>query len=226
MPDRVIDDLLNTPRELESVLGYHVVAERVPAARLTASRELTSVGGETIDVARDGTTGVLDGRVQITFTDINAENGVIHVIDAVLVPRAFPGTIAEAVAASPRFSTLDTALAAAPGAARLLIEEDDLTYFALPNSAFAQLTNLPRLLAPENQGELTNLLLFHGIGTALPSSDIFDGLTIETLLAGNDVTFRQREDVVTVNGVPLTYVDIETANGVIHVPRSPLLPSP
>jgi uncharacterized surface protein with fasciclin (FAS1) repeats len=176
----------------------------------------------------DGATVVLDGRVQVIETDIQADNGVIHVIDAVLVPGAFPGTIADVVAASPRFSTLLTAVgAAAPAVGERLGGEDDTTLFAPTNAAFAALPagTVEGLLEPESQGDLTNILLMHALDGAVASSAVTDGLSVAPLLEGQTLLF-DTDDGVTVNGVDITSFDITANNGVIHVLGGVLLPAP
>jgi uncharacterized surface protein with fasciclin (FAS1) repeats len=163
----------------------------------------------------------------VTTTDIAASNGIIHVIDAVLVPGEFPGSIADAVAASPRFSTLLAAVGAADAAVGTALGgAGPLTLFAPTNAAFAALPAgaLDGLLLPANQGQLTNTLLFHALGSTVLSTQVTDGAVLESLLSDNDLTFDVSAAGVTVNTVNISAFDITTDNGVIHVLDGVLLP--
>jgi len=163
--------------------------------------------------------------VQVTQTVILAGNGVVHVIDAVLVPGEFPGSIADVVAASPRFSTLLTAVASAnPAVLARLGGEADTTLFAPTNAAFAALPagDLTGLLADE--AELTRTLRFHALEGEVLSSAVTDGLVV-TSLAGSsqNLTFTINNGVF-VNTIPVTSFDITASNGVMHVISGVLLP--
>jgi uncharacterized surface protein with fasciclin (FAS1) repeats len=230
LPDGLIDTLLADPTgTLADVLQYHVVSGEVRAADVVGLTSATPLLPDaTIDILVDGTTVVLDGRVQVTATDIEADNGIIHIIDAVLVPGAFPGSIADVVAASPRFSTLFAAVGAADTAVASRLGGDvDTTLFAPTNAAFAALPagTVERLLEPANQGELTDLLLMHALDGAVASSGVVDGLTVIPLLAGQTLLF-DTDAGVTVNEVAVTSFDITADNGVVHVLGGVLLPEP
>jgi transforming growth factor-beta-induced protein len=85
LPDGALDDLLADPDALAEVLTYHVVAGELYAADVVGQTELETVQGGTVSVEVDGDT-VRVGDATIVTTDIEASNGVIHVIDAVLLP--------------------------------------------------------------------------------------------------------------------------------------------
>lgn len=228
LPAGVVDALLANPEgTLADVLSYHVVSGQVGSAEVvTLTSAPTLLAGASIGIQVDGSTVVLDGRVQVTATDIAADNGVIHIIDAVLVPGEFPGSIVDVVAASPRFSTLVTAvLAADASVATTLSGAGAFTLFAPTNAAFAALPAgaLNTLLLPENQQELTNVLLFHALDSEVPSSAVTDGLEATPLLAGQPLRFATGA-TVTVNGVTISAFDIEANNGTIHVLAGVLLP--
>ncbi len=87
LPAGLVDALLKESNKdtLAKVLTYHVVSGEVLAADV-ASGEVATVEGSTIavEVTADGV--VLNGSAHVTATDVKASNGVIHVIDAVIVP--------------------------------------------------------------------------------------------------------------------------------------------
>jgi uncharacterized surface protein with fasciclin (FAS1) repeats len=87
LDEDTLDALLADPENaLRDVLLYHVVAGEVPAESVVTLTSAPTVGGASIkiDVTEDGV--VLDRSVNVVITDIEASNGVIHVIDAVLLP--------------------------------------------------------------------------------------------------------------------------------------------
>jgi transforming growth factor-beta-induced protein len=85
LPEGTLDSLLADPDALRDILLYHVVSGRVTAADVVTLDEATSLQGESIAImVHDGAVMVNDANV--TATDIEASNGIIHVIDAVLMP--------------------------------------------------------------------------------------------------------------------------------------------
>lgn len=93
--------------ELSQILLYHVVGDEYREADVVALDAAPTLQGDDLAIQVIDGGVVLDGRVQIETTDIVTGNGVVHVIDAVLLPGEFPGTVVDALLASPRFSTLD-----------------------------------------------------------------------------------------------------------------------
>jgi LPXTG-motif cell wall-anchored protein len=89
------EELLADTETLTSILTYHIVAGVVPASAVVGLDSATTLNGATIDIAVEGESVVLNGSVNVVTTDINACNGVIHVIDAVLVPPAAPAAPAD-----------------------------------------------------------------------------------------------------------------------------------
>ncbi|WP_353847851.1 fasciclin domain-containing protein [Caldilinea sp.] len=161
--------------------------------------------------------------------DIEASNGVIHVIDAVILPPSeeaaeeAPGNIAEVAAAAGNFETLLAAVEAA-GLVDALTSEGPFTVFAPTDEAFAALPEgtIESLLA-DPEGALTQILLYHVVSGKVMSTDLSDGMTAETL-QGSPVTFSIKDGVVKVNDATVIAADIEASNGVIHVIDAVILP--
>lgn len=84
--DITAEELLAQP-DLAKVLTYHVVADKVLAADLTDGMAAATVNGE--EVVFDLSGDPMVNKAMITATDIEATNGVIHVIDSILVPTNF-----------------------------------------------------------------------------------------------------------------------------------------
>lgn len=85
LPEGTLESLLADPHQLAEVLKYHVVAGKVMAADVVTLTSAETLQGSTVDIKVDGTSVMVDGA-NIVQTDIEATNGVIHVIDAVITP--------------------------------------------------------------------------------------------------------------------------------------------
>jgi uncharacterized surface protein with fasciclin (FAS1) repeats len=90
LPAGTLDDLLKPENKgkLADILKYHVVKGEVMAEDVVELDEATTVNGKPIAITVSGSTVTLNGKAKVVQTDIKAENGVIHVIDAVLLPPA------------------------------------------------------------------------------------------------------------------------------------------
>lgn len=86
LPEGTVEDLLADPEALAAILTYHVVEGEVLAADLTDGQVVETVNGETLTVAIDGDTVTINDAT-VTTADIETSNGVIHVIDTVLIPQ-------------------------------------------------------------------------------------------------------------------------------------------
>jgi uncharacterized surface protein with fasciclin (FAS1) repeats len=84
LPEGTLDELLANPEQLASILTYHVVEGEVTSDQLTEGQEVTTVNGAPATITLEG--GLMINEAMITQPDIQASNGVIHVIDAVILP--------------------------------------------------------------------------------------------------------------------------------------------
>ncbi len=87
LPEGTLESLLANPEELKKVLTYHVVSGEVKAADVVKLSKAATVQGQDISIKVDGQMVKLNGDTTVTKTDITASNGVIHVIDSVLLPQ-------------------------------------------------------------------------------------------------------------------------------------------
>ena len=87
LPKGTLDALLKDPSKLKKILLYHVVSGKLTAKDVVSMKEITTLEGQKVPVKVTGQE-VYVGNAKITKTDINASNGVIHVINAVLIPPA------------------------------------------------------------------------------------------------------------------------------------------
>lgn len=217
-----IDDI---PEDvLRDVLEYHVVAgAAVKSTDLTAG-DVETVGGEDITVTLAG--GLrLNTTVNVSTADVEASNGVVHVVDAVLVPPSIVpivGTIVAPAYFNKNFTTLIAAVkAASPTILTTLLNSTQKTLFAPTNDAFvaAGITTLP------NQATLDAVLTYHVIsGAAVEAADIATGSSSAATLNGNIYLSKGAAGVFINGSSKVTAADIAGSNGVVHVIDRTLLP--
>jgi uncharacterized surface protein with fasciclin (FAS1) repeats len=219
LPAGVLDALLADPTgALADVLLYHVVGANALAGDLNDGDALATLLGPDVNVSiMDGT--VMINGAAVVVQDLVADNGVVHVIDAVLTPP----TIVDIVVDSPDHETLETAVIAAE-LAGTLSGDGPFTLFAPTDDAFAALPAgaLDALLA-DPTGELADVLLYHAVAGQALSTDLNDGDMIETIL-GDDVEVSITDGNVFINGAQVIVADILASNGVVHVIDAVLLP--
>ncbi|HYQ58040.1 MAG TPA: fasciclin domain-containing protein [Draconibacterium sp.] len=214
--------------DLTSILTYHVVGDNVLLTELSAGT-VAAISGEEFEVAIDGDV-TLNGTIKVVATDIQGTNGVIHVIDAVLVPEMqMSNTIADIAVANSEFSILVEALMKADLVGAVADSEAELTVFAPTNDAFtALLSDLgASSLDDIPVATLTDILLYHVIGNKAMSTDLASGYfpTLSTFSDNNLSIYIEVGDGVMINGSTMvTTADIEADNGVIHVVDKVILP--
>jgi transforming growth factor-beta-induced protein len=243
--------VLADPAMLSDILLYHVVDGAVYSAdvvTLLGENEgvlpVVTLNGQFFNVnATLDDMGAVDLEQAITvgeanlvleMVDIEASNGVIHVIDAVLVPET--RTIAEIVVASseaetPEFTTLLTAVSAADPAVLELLSDPEatLTVFAPTDAAFAALGEETLSAVVADTEMLTNILSYHVLPSVVYSFQIPDLLddmgTVEIEMADTSpATISVTEEGVFINEAQVVMTDIQASNGVIHVIDAVILP--
>jgi uncharacterized surface protein with fasciclin (FAS1) repeats len=224
LPSGTIETLLSDPTgTLTQILLYHVVGAQALSTELSDGQTITTLLGEDITVTI-GMNGVMINNAMVTVADITADNGVVHVIDAVLLPPApQTTTVVDVIVNSDVHNTLEAAVVAA-GLVETLSGTGPFTVFAPTDEAFAALPagTIETLLA-DPTGALTQILLYHVVGAQALSTDLANGQTVVTL-QGQTVTVTINTDGVFINNAMVTVADIVTDNGVIHVIDAVLLP--
>ena len=224
-----LNTIISTPSLLTSLLQYHVVAAEAFSSDLTNGPVQTLLSGQTVNVTIAGGTVTLNGSSTVTEADIDASNGVIHIIDEVLIPDDFfAQTIVQLAAGNPDFSTLVAALSKPELSDLLAAANDptsDLTVFAPTNAAFdATLAALGKSSIDEIPVELLReIVTYHILGGATFSNELMDG-EVETLLPGESVTVDTSNGVM-INQATVIAADVQAVNGVIHAVDGVLLPS-
>lgn len=237
LSEGVLDSLLDDPEGLADLLRYHVVAGTLTAADLMDGMELPTLQGDTLTVSVTAG-GVFVDAAAVTTPDLLADNGVVHVIDAVLVPTASPSdstdgggmdstaqTAFGVIEASEIHTTLEAVLVSSGLDAALDDSTAMLTVFAPTDAAFAALDQetLANLLA-DSTGQLADLLRYHVVSGVLTSDSLLDRRQLVTLSGDTlDVTVDAGGGI-SVGGVAIATADLEASNGVVHVIGGVLVP--
>ncbi len=213
------DDLLSDP-ELANILLYHVVDGRLAAEDVVAVERLTTLLGENVKVNVTDE-GVFINDSKIIITNIKAENGIIHVIDAVLIPEEMPDIVDIAVGAG-NFNTLVGALQAT-GLDEVLRGDGPFTVFAPTDKAFEKLPRWLLRFLVNNPKYLKQVLLYHVVSGDLDSTEVTGQRKITTI-NGKTVRPRVYGDKVFINNAKILEADIVAENGTIHLIDRVLLP--
>jgi transforming growth factor-beta-induced protein len=228
------EELLANKPLLTAVLTYHVLPARVLAGDIRDNSTPTTVQGQAIRLDTDGGKVVItdaSGRQSnVVATNVQASNGVIHVIDKVILPQG--KNIVEIAAGLPDFSILVEAVLAAE-LQGVLSGPGPFTVFAPTNAAFASLlaeleVSKEALLA--NKPLLTAVLTYHVLPARVLAADIRDnsmpatvqGQTIRLDTDGGKVTITDGRNRVS----NVVTTDVQASNGVIHVIDKVILPRP
>jgi len=225
LPADVTSNLLRpeNSEELVNVLKYHVLAGSVRLAGALEAEGAKTISGDSISVTfTDGKVKVNDAS--LINSDIQCSNGVIHVIDSVLLPPK-PATDLVAIAKkSGNFSTLLSAVEAA-GLSDTLSSASEVTILAPTDEAFNKLPKgtLESLLKPENRKALQKILAMHVLNGKISAGDALNEKQAMSF-SGESLTFKVMDGFLKVNSSTIVSTDIAADNGVIHVLDSVLLP--
>ena len=214
LPDGTLESVLANTDLLTSILLYHTLGSAVVSEDLSNNQTVTTLNEQDI-IVRLEDDEIFINDAQITVRDFLANNGRLHIIDAVLLPS---NSILDIVVNSEIHTTLETAIFAAD-LDETLDGEGTFTLFAPTDEAFAALPDgtLETLLADPN-GILAQTLLFHTIGTTNFAADLSNGQVLTTLdAAGNTVTVSIENGNVFINNAQVIVADIEADNGVVHI---------
>ncbi|MBA6233864.1 MULTISPECIES: fasciclin domain-containing protein [unclassified Colwellia] len=221
-----INGLLADTDRLSDILTYHVISGEVDAATAIglAGTTVTMVNGDSVGLSLSGDNLLVNMATVIT-TNIQTDNGIIHVVDAVLMPPAdviVPTTnIVETAIANGNFTTLVAALQATDLDAVLADESATFTVFAPTDAAFALIGEATISTLLDNTDVLTNILLQHVVpeiavdsvtAYSLNGAMVLTASTAKIPLVINSIT-----DMLTFGGANIIIKDIYTTNGIIHV---------
>ncbi|WP_281988750.1 fasciclin domain-containing protein [Aquimarina aggregata] len=206
---------------LKEVLLYHVAAGKFTAEDLLQKQTVTTLQGDEVSIEIDESGNVLlNGNIKVAIADIEASNGIIHVIEGVLLPTEDLQSIVEIAINTPELSTLVTALQAAE-LVDALSGDGPFTVFAPTNDAFAALETIP------DGDALKEVLLYHVAAGKFTAEDLLQKQTVTTL-QGDEVSVEMNEegDVLLNGNITVALADVEASNGIVHVIEGVLLPAP
>jgi len=211
-----------TAEQLTDVLTYHVLDGEVPSTALQPEQTVTALNGGDLFITLDGEGVTVNGTSSVVTADIDADNGVIHAVDQVLLPDAFGNVVDNAVKRYDLTTLVD--LVTQQQLAGTLSDADaEYTVFAPTNDAFAAISSTLETLTDE---QVTNTLLYHVLESAVQAGDLNETQNVPTLNSGEEILIEVSEGVITINGSATVQIaDVATTNGVIHIIDAVLIPS-
>ena len=216
IPKADLEAVLKDKALLTAILTHHVIAGKVEAKDVKTGI-VTMVDGTDVQVTV-GKEGVMVGKSMVTKADIMASNGVIHIVDTVILP---PADIVDTAVASGSFKTLEAALTAAD-LITTLKGKGPFTVFAPNDAAFAKIAkaDLDAVLADKKL--LTSILTYHVVPGKVYAKDVKSS-KVKTV-NGAEVTITADANGVMVDGAKVLATDIISSNGVIHIIDAVVMP--
>jgi transforming growth factor-beta-induced protein len=233
VPDFLLASLTSAPykTELGLILKYHVLSGSVPASAVLGKKQtVDTVSGAKLSV--DGSMGkvVINGGPTVSTADVGASNGVIHVIDGVLLPTIVDTAVGYDDGTT-KFATLVTAVKAADLVATLS-GPGTFTVFAPTDKAFDDLKKalgdaaFAAILA--DKAKLTKILTYHVLPAIAYAKDVktgdattVEGSKLKLTASGGKVTVGDS----TTTAANVALADLPNSNGVIHVIDKVLIPA-
>lgn len=219
LPDGTLASL--SQEQLIDVLTFHVYEGEILSSDLESAQDVETLQGEELLVTSEGGTVTVNGNSVVTTADIEGTNGVVHIVDNVLLPKGIrEANIVDQAEELGNFTTLVGALETT-NLTTTLKYLGPFTVFAPTDDAFS---NLPDgLLASLSASELTEILQYHVASGAVLSTDLMAQQAVPSLT--EEELFITADGDVTVNGSStVTTADVEVSNGVIHAVDKVLLP--
>jgi uncharacterized surface protein with fasciclin (FAS1) repeats len=214
-----------TADALKPILLYHVLGAKVLAADIkTGQTEVSSAGSPKLYISKNASGVYINGNTKVIATDVTASNGVIHVLDNVLIPPS--KNIAELAIADSRFTTLVDLVKKAGLVETLSAATGAYTVFAPTNDAFTELFKTVNPATLTND-QIKNILLYHVVPSKVFSPDLANGDV--TMANGGKVTIDLTNGV-SVKGKSsaaaskVVVANVLGTNGVIHAIDKVLLP--
>ena len=222
-------DVINSlsPDQLEAILSYHVLNGEFESANLSSGSQETLLTGATVEISVNGGT-VTVNNATVTTADIEATNGIIHIINQVLLPPA-PGLTDAASAAG--LNSLLAAIESVDGLLTTLQGADDLTIFAPTDAAFNEfLMAIGKDLDDIPMDVLETVLSYHVVQSSsgpVASSDLQATQDVTTL-ANEEITIVKNDNGVFLDpdgiNAQVTTPDVTTESGIVHVINKVLIP--
>ena len=225
LPEGTVESLIaDTTGALATILTHHVSGGSTLSTDLYDGMMIPTVAGTELMVSIDSNGVYIDGAM-VTVANLTADNGVVHVINAVLLPEAEveSNTVVDIIVGSEDHTILAAAVGAA-GLVETLSGDGPFTVFAPTDAAFALLPEgLVATLLEDPSGQLTTILTHHVFAGSALSTDLYDGMMVPTI-AGGELEVAIDSTGVYIDNAMVSVADIETSNGVVHVIDAVLIP--
>jgi len=214
--------LTSVPSDLKPILLYHVLGSTVYSNQVTTgyAKTLSTYMSKPMDIYLNSSTGVkINNSATVALADVVGTNGVIHVIDNVLIPP----TVVSTALNNSNFSILVAAVVKAK-LVDALNESGPFTVFAPTNEAFQKLFTALKVtgISDLTEEQLKPILLYHVVSGNNVSSGLVTG-NIPTL-HGSDLAVSVGKGVLLNGKTNVSLADIQSSNGVVHVIDEVLLP--
>ena len=219
LPEGTLDALINDPAKLKEILLYHVVPGKVLAADVTKLKKAATANKKTLTISVEEGKVYID-KSEVTEADVKASNGIIHIIDSVLIPAK---NIVEAAGKSNQFKTLLTAAKAA-SLVDTLKSEGPFTVFAPTDAAFKKLPEGTLDALINDPAKLKEILLYHVVPGKVLAADVTK-LKKAATANKKTLTISVEEGKVYIDKSKVVSTDLEAGNGIIHVIDTVLIPN-
>ena len=210
----VLNDLIADPDLLARVLTYHVVSGEFTSTDVAGLTSAPTLNGKDVSLSFDGATVMVDGA-SVIGADVEASNGIIHVIDQVLLPEPIADILQTAKGAG-IFTTLLAAVEAA-GLRATLEGDGPFTVFAPTDEAFAAIDPdaLNALLA--DPPALAAILAYHVVPGSLMATDVLASNSLTTVNGADATISLDGDGNPRIDDAIIVGTDIGARNGVVHV---------
>jgi uncharacterized surface protein with fasciclin (FAS1) repeats len=219
-----INGLLALPN-LSDILLYHVLGVTVPSSAATNGLIVQPLSASnTLKITLTSLGEVYVNQAQVTTADLVAANGVVHVLNKVLLPST---TVADVAINSPAHSTLVAAVIEARLLPALTDPLASLTLFAPTNTAIDSALSSLGISATDllSSPALSDILLYHVLGSEVLSTSLSNGMLANTLNPANTLKVTIDGSNVFVNQAQVVGADLPADNGVVHVLDAVVLPN-
>ena len=218
LPAAVVDAVTGDPTILDTVLKYHVISGKYNLDQLPEGKIKTVAGVELTVTKVDGVT-YIDGNA-VVVQNVQAKNGVIHVLGNVLVPPL--GDIIDVATTLPGFDTL-AGLVTSAGLIDTLKSDGPFTVFAPTDDAFKALDAATLAAVQADPKLLDTVLKYHVISGKLTTDQLKEGKIMT--VAGVELTVTKKDGVTYIDGNPIVVQNVQATNGVIQVMGAVLVPA-
>ena len=210
----VLNDIIADPDLLARVLTYHVVSGEFTSTDVAGLSSAPTLNGKDVSLSFDGTTVMVDGATVIQ-ADVDASNGIIHIIDQVLLPEPV-ADIVQTAAGAGIFNTLLAAVDAA-GLTAILKGDGPFTVFAPTDDAFADVPAdaLNALLADPQA--LAAVLTYHVVPGALDAASVLASSSLSTVNGADATISLDGDGNPRIDDAIIIQTNVGARNGIVHI---------